>query len=177
MPYTLWSRARLLGESDLGFVQVWENVKFGWFHPSRVGETFMPVLTGTGPALMKLSRMMRNPVREAIRPPDDATECEFPRDIRRTSAYADLVSISDQLEALELELRDPDGRPVPVDDLAIDDTHWKMSLVPRKIRRKIDRMYGPEPWEPETPPLPRYQMQVRLRGVPHRRLHVPGLDD
>ena len=59
----------------------------------------------------------------------------------------------------------------------IDDTEWKMSLVPKKLRRKIDRAHGPDGWDPEDAPLPRYQMQVHLRGVPHRRLHVPGLDD
>jgi hypothetical protein len=177
MPYTLWSRGRLLGESDLGFVQVFENVKFGWFHPSPAGEKLMPVLTGTGPALMKLNKMMRNPMRAMMRGKNDEPDADYPRDIRATTAYADLVSIVDELEGLHLELRDPAGKVVEVDHMGIDDTEWKMSLVPKKLRRRIDRDYGPEPWQEDSPPLPRYQLQVHLRGIPRRRLHVPGLDD
>ena len=174
MPYTLWSRGRLLGESDLGFVQVWENVRFGWFHPSPAGEKLMPVLTGTGPALMKLNKMMRNPMRAMMRGKDDEPDAEFPRDIRATTAYADLVSIVDELEGLELELRDPDGKVVEVEHMGIDDTEWKVSLVPKQLRRKAG--LNPEPWE-QSDPRQRYQLQVHLRGVPRRRLHVPGLDD
>jgi len=177
MPYTLWSRGRMLGESDLGFVQVWENVKFGWFHPSPVGEKFIRVLTGTGPALMTLHKMMRDPVRVVARGVEAEPDADSPRDIRQTLEYADLASMVDELESLQLELRDPDGKVVAVQHMGVDDTHWKLSLVPKKIRRKLDRMYRPEPWEPESAPLPRYQLQIHLRDVPGRRLQVPGLDD
>lgn len=149
----------------------------GWFHPSPIGEKFMRVLTGTGPALMALNKMMRDPVAELARGMETEPDAEFPRDVRLTTEYADLVSIVDELEALQLELRDPDGGWVDVESMGIDDTKWKISLIPKRVRRKIDRMYAPEPWEAESPPLPRYQIQVRLRGVPRRRLHVPGLDD
>jgi len=177
MPYTLWSRGRLLGETDLGFVQIWENVRFGWFHPSPGGERFMPVISGVGPALMRLNKMMRNPLREMMRGTDKEPDAEWPRDIRKTSAYADLASIIDEREALQLELRDADGKVVPTDDIHIDDTEWKASLIPKKVREELDRELGPAPWESEGEAFPRYQIQVRLRGVPRRRLHVPGLDD
>lgn len=177
MPYTLWSRGRLLGESDLGWVQVFENLRTGWFHPAPNGEKFMRVLTGTGPALMALSRMMRDPVRELARGVDTEPTADYPRDVRRTTEYADLVSIVDELEALQLELRDPEGLPVDVESMGVDDTHWKISLVSKKDRRKIERMYPGEPWEADSPPLPRYTIQVRLRGVPRRRLKISGLDD
>ena len=108
--------------------------------------------------------------------PEDA-EHEFPADIRKTTAYADLVSLVEEREALQLELRDPHGNVVETDDVHIDDTEWKMSLVSKKDRRRIEREFGPEPWEPHPEPFTRYQLQVRLRGVPRRRLHVPGLDD
>lgn len=178
MPYTLWSRGRLLGESDLGFVQIWENVKFGWFHPSPAGERFMPVLTGTGPALMKLHKMMRNPMREMMRGADEA-KGEFPRDIRQTTAYADLVSMIDEREAMELELRGPDGKVIPTDDIGIDDTEWKISLIPKKLRKQLQRDATPEPWAEGSAPFPRYQIQVHLRGVPRRCLHAgfPDLPD
>ncbi|HET9424088.1 MAG TPA: hypothetical protein VFO55_01855 [Gemmatimonadaceae bacterium] len=167
----------MLGESDLGFVQVFENLRAGWFHPSPAGEKFMRVLTGTGPALMTLSKMMRDPVAELARGLDSDPDAEFPRDIRLTTQYADLVSIVDELEAMQLELRDADGTVVETETIGIDDTEWKVTLIPRRLRRKIDRTDGPEPWQPGSPPVPRYQIQVRLRGVPRRRLHVPGLGD
>lgn len=177
MPYTLWSRGRLLGESELGWIQVFENLKTGWFHPSPAGKKFLRVLTGTGPALMALGKMMRDPVRALARNVDTEPDADYPRDVRQTTEYADLVSIVDELEALQLELRDPEGRPVDVESMGVDDTHWKISLVPKKIRRKIDGRHPGEPWQADSPPLPRYTIQVRLRGVPRRRLQVSGLDD
>lgn len=164
----------MLGETDLGFVQVFANVKFGWFHPSRAGVQMMPVLTGVGPALHKLYRMERNPVRALMRGVDHDPDGEFPRDIRRTTAYADLVSIGDQIESMALELRGPDGKIVETEDIHIDDTEWKRSLIPKKHRAHFR---GPDAPEAGSDPLPRYQIQVRLRGIPRRRLHVPGLDD
>jgi hypothetical protein len=178
MPYTLWSRGRLLGESDLGFVQVYENVRMGWFHPSPIGEKLMPVITGTGPALRAIHKLMRDPVRTLARGIEkEDGDAEFPRDIRLTTEYADLVSVVDELESMELELRDPDGKVVAVDHMGVDDTEWKISLIPKKMRKRLDRMSRQEPWEPESPPLPRYQLQVHLADVPRRRLHVEGLDD
>ena len=164
----------MLGETDLGFVQVLANVKFGWFHPSPAGEKMMPVLTGVGPALHKLYRMERNPVRALMRGVDHHPDGEFPRDIRRTTAYADLVSIGDQIESMSLELRDPDGQIVETDDIHIDDTKWKRSLIPKKHRADVPEA---DASAEGSDPLPRYQIQVRLRGIPRRRLHVPGLDD
>ena len=164
----------MLGETDLGFVQVYANVKFGWFHPSPAGEKAMPVLTGAGPALHKLYRMTRNPVRALMRGVEGKTDGRFPRDIRRTTAYADLVSISDQLASMAIELRDPDGQVVDTEDIHIDDTEWKLSLIPKSCRGEPEES---DASEPDLEPLPRYQIQVHLRGVPRRRLHVPGLDD
>lgn len=164
MPYTLWSRGRLLGETDLGFVQVFENVKFGWFHPSPDGEKAMHALTGAGPALMRLHRMMRHPLRQMMRSAADSAEPGFPRDIKQTTAYADLVSIIDEREAMALELRGPDGNVIPTEDIGIDDTEWKMSMGSGKWRAKRANTAARE----TTSPLQRYQIQVHLRGVPRR---------
>lgn len=164
----------MLGETDLGFVQVFANVKFGWFHPSPAGERMMPVLTGVGPALHKLYRMERNPVRALMRGAEPNPDGGFPRDIRRTTAYADLVSIGDQIESMALELRGADGKVVETDDIHIDDMEWKLSLVPKRLRGDLDE---PDASGPDADPLPRYQIQVRLRGIPRKRLPVPGLDD
>jgi hypothetical protein len=37
MCYTLWSRGRLLGETDLGFVFRHYGIRVEWFHPTRWG--------------------------------------------------------------------------------------------------------------------------------------------
>jgi hypothetical protein len=166
----------MLGESDLAFVQVWEHVKFGWFNPSPAGETLMGVLAGTGAAFHKVCRLAIDPKRSMMRGIEDEPDAEWPRDVRRTSAYADLASIYSRLEAMELELRDPDGKVVETDDIYIDDTEWKMSLVSKRLRRKIDRRFGPEPWQPDPEPFPRYQIQIRLRGVPRRCIDMPELE-
>jgi hypothetical protein len=169
MPYTLWSRGRLLGESDLGFVQVFEHVKFGWFTPSPLGERLLPVLTGVAPAAMKVGKMLRNGVREAMRGVEQADG--YPADVRRTTAYADLVSLEDELAAMQLEIHDPGGSVMETEDIHIDDMVWKMSLASgtkrgRKRRPDID---------PEDFDGPRYQIQVHLRGVPRRCIPFPDL--
>lgn len=162
MPYTVWSRGRLLGETDLGFVQIYSNMRMGWFRPSAQGSPLMSVVTGTGPALHKVGRMMRNPLRAAMRRSEDNDGGEWPRDIRSTTAYADLVSSIDELEALQLQLRDADGNVLETEHIGIDDTEFKRKLIPKKMRRELE----PELWE-ENPD--RYQIQVYFPG-PRRLL-------
>jgi hypothetical protein len=167
MPYTLWSRGRLLGETDLGFVQVFEHVRFGWFMPSPLGVRLMPVLTGIPPAALKVGRMLRNSVREAMRGNEQADG--YPADVRRTTAYADLMSIEDEVAAMQLRMQDPAGHVMDTDDIHVDDMIWKMSLAAkaRKGRRHklaLDDFEGP-----------RYQIQVHLRGVPRRCIAFPDL--
>src|ERR1043166_8607248 len=132
MPYTLWSRGRLLGDTDLGFVQVFSNVRMGWFPPSPLGETLMSVPTGTGPALHRVGRLMRHPIRSAIRAPVPEGSEWPPPDIRASTAYADLVSSVDELEAMQLQLRDPDGNVMEVEHLGIDDMEFKLSLISKR---------------------------------------------
>lgn len=48
---------------------------------------------------------------------------------RSTSEYADAVSIPDELESLQLELRDPEGMIVPTDWIAVQDTEYLLGLA------------------------------------------------
>jgi hypothetical protein len=164
MPYTLWSRGRMLGETDLGFVQVFENHRMGWFHPSTVGEGLMPVLTGPGPAMKAVGKLMRDPLRMATQPQADGAGEEWPADIRTTTQYADLVSSIDELESMQLQLRDPDGVIMEVDHVGIDDTEFKKSFLSKRDRRRLEKLAKPEPWEPPATEFPRYQIQVFFRG-------------
>jgi hypothetical protein len=165
MPYTLWSRGRLLGETDLGFVQIYSNLRMGWFRPSAQGEGLMSVLTGTGPALRKVGRLMRNPLRNAMRIAPDNDEEEWPRDIRATTAYADLVSSVDELESMAIELRDSDGRRVETEHIGIDDMEFKLSFLSKRDRRRLG-IDKPEPWRAPIAEEKheRYQIQVYFPG-------------
>jgi hypothetical protein len=162
MSFTLWSRGRLLGESDLGFVQIYSNMRMGWFHPSPQGEKLMAVLTGTGPALRKVGRLLRNPIRTAMRQPSDRDEGEWPKDIRRTTAYADLASSIDELESMELELRDESGQRVQTDHVGVEDMEFKLSFISKRDRRRLG-IDDDKPWRTEEK-RERYQIQVYFPG-------------
>lgn len=163
-PYTLWSRGRLLGATDLGFVHIKATHRMGWFDPSPVGATLMPILTGTGPALKAIGRLMSDPVRTTMRSRDRAPDGEWPRDIRTTTEYADLVSSVDELESLQLQLRDAAGAVIATQHIGIDDTRFKLTFLSKRERRRWKKHCTPEPWEPTEAPFPRYQIQVFFSG-------------
>ena len=158
MQYTLWSRDRLLGETDLGFLFREHGFRCGWFHPTALGERFMPFATGVGPALN--ADFMIGP---------DAT------------TRADLLSAVDYEAALELQLRGPDGAVIGTESIDIVDTHHLLSLGECELREsapltpeeeaEIDSLV--EEWSAANessfePPsdgpteLPRDQIQIRL---------------
>lgn len=162
MPYTLWSRNRLLGETDLGFVYREAGFRCGWFHPSDIGERLMPSATGVAPALRAMW---------AIGP--DAT------------ARADVHAAVDHERALDLELRGPDGAVIPTESIAIIDTHHLLSLARQApdaedVPGELDAEDAAEveaslaDWDSDSEPadfeppsseeveFPRYQIQVRF---------------
>ena len=159
MPYTLWSRDRLLGETDLGFVQIKPTLRMGWFHPSPLGSRLIAILTGTGPALRAVGKLMSDPVRTAMRP-DKGEPGGWPPDIRMTTEYADLVSSVDELESMQLELHDPAGVTLMTTHIGIDDTEFKLSFLSKRARRRWKKLSTTEPREPAHQPFPRYQIQV-----------------
>src|SRR5690349_422046 len=83
-PYTLWSRGRLLGETDLGFIYRDNGFRCGWLHPTEIGERILPEAAGVAPALRV----------EFMIGPDE-------------NAHADVLAAVDREVALELELRGP----------------------------------------------------------------------
>src|SRR5919199_598978 len=121
MQYTLWSRGRLLGETDLGFVFRPKGFRCGWLYPTALGERLMPAATGVAPALLT----------QWIVGPDP-------------TARADVLSAVDHEEALELELRGPGGAVVTTDDIAIIDTHHLLSLARSDLGDEEDNALNPE---------------------------------
>lgn len=51
MRYTVWSRGRQLGETDLGFAFRYNGLRCGWFHPTECGDRLLPIATAVSPAL------------------------------------------------------------------------------------------------------------------------------
>jgi hypothetical protein len=163
--YTLWSRGRLLGETDLGFIFRPNGFRCGWFHPTPLGDRLMPIATGVSPALRTLCMIGPDP-----------------------TAQADLQSAVDQEKALELELRGPDGAVIPTEDIGIIDTHYLLELArsdPREeeelspeeeaaVEEMLEGLIEDDPIDlglssEEETNFPRYQIQVHLvdrRSVP-----------
>lgn len=112
--YTVWSRGRLLGESDLDYERVFPDSRFGDFIPTEHGEKLMPIVTGLSRTLLERSRS-RDKWRET--PVSDRHDC-----MRCTTEYGDTKAAEDQFEALELELRGPHGSVIPTSSIGIQDT-------------------------------------------------------
>jgi hypothetical protein len=159
MRYTLWSRGRLLGETDLGFIYRDNGFRCGWLHPTLLGDRLMPVATAVAPVLRT----------EYIIGPD-------------ATARADRLSAVDQEEALELQLCGPGGAVIATESIAIIDTHYLLSITEGDVYREnaVDGEQEAEieaslerwradgesvnlqlPSEEEAE-FPRYQIQVHL---------------
>jgi hypothetical protein len=104
MKYTVWSRGRLVGETDLGYAQFRPNLRAGDFFPSEEGQKLMPVATESH----TLSRG---------------------QDSDPETKYADMMSAYDRCEALMLELRGEDGRVIDTEWIAIRDTEMILSSL------------------------------------------------
>jgi hypothetical protein len=118
--YTIWSRGRLLGESDLDYETAFPDSRFGDFNPTEYGEKLMPMATGLSRALIDLSRS-----RDNWWSLPHSCRCDA---MRRTTEYADAKAAEDHVEALELELRGPDGRVIPTSSIGIQDTDFLLQL-------------------------------------------------
>lgn len=182
MPYTVWSRGRLIGQSELAYRRSLPGLRMGDFFPSQLGDQLMPILTGEGPALFALYEVAEDTERER---PESARLGDWPDGVRQTTEYADAMSICDELESLDLQLRDPSGKVVKTESVSIRDTHRLIALARaheddgrevelteeemkevEEMRAELDALFKEEEytaWEPE-PEFPRYQIMVTLAG-------------
>lgn len=157
MVYSIVSRGRVLGTTDLGFIYRPDVHRCGWLHPTPLGERLLPIAAGVAPAMRA----------EYMLGPD-------------TTLHADVISACDQEEALELELRREDGTLIETTDIGIIDTHYLLSipiseddedfeLTPEQ-QTEIDDVVAEmraEDWkvsadDEEERDFPQYQVQVRL---------------
>lgn len=113
----------MLAETDLGFIYREHRSRTGWLHPTEIGERLLRDASSIPPAMR---------VEFTIGP--DAT------------AHADVLAAVDRVEALEMELRGPDGCVIPTEDINVVDTHYLLSL---STRESVDDAKDEEPLTPE----------------------------
>lgn len=126
MLYTVWSRRRLLGSTELGYRYRPHRSRMGDFFPTELGEKLMPIATGLGPAGIELGRISRGMDRSDS---GGTVSGERLDRLRRTTEYADYAAAGAQCEALDLELRSPDGRVIATEWIAMQDTQFLLSLA------------------------------------------------
>ena len=126
MPYTLWSRGRLLGETELAYRQAMPGLRAGDFFPNELCDRLMPVIDGMRPVLYALEDVHAEFRRANPNAPDLD---DYPPAVKRTPEYADVMSIADEIESLRLELRNPAGVVVETEDIWIQDTHRLLALA------------------------------------------------
>jgi hypothetical protein len=192
MPYTVWSRGRLIGETDLAFIRIFNRSRSGWFHPTPEGERSMSVIASVLPAMRAYLH------RDAV---DAQGNSLVQPALHGSELFADLAEAFQHLRALDLELRREDGTVVPTADIGVQDTQQLLEFSP--VERDEIETFGPDAddelfemterdlpfdadalsddpveevrdprlddlvteWMPddlEPPPLPRYQIHVLL---------------
>ena len=126
MQYTVSSRGRPIGTTDLGFKHFGGRGRLGWFHPNAEGEQVMPVIASVLPALR--AYMDRDTVGEDGRP-------IVQPQMMGSSEFADIAEALHHVEALELTLHREDGTLVPTECVGIQDTHQLLALA----REELDK--------------------------------------
>jgi len=172
--YTVWSRGRELGHSSLAFARCLDSVRAGWFYPTDAGTSLMRIITGSRDAWLAMAVAYQQGKHE------DLSEEEW----RRTAEFAGVVAAAAHADALQLELRGPDGRVIPTEDIDIRDTELfipeihgdnsreeipldDLSPQSRKDLEELlefaEGLREPEPWEP-VPEMGRYRLFVHLEN-------------
>ena len=164
MPYTLWSRNRLIGSSELAYRRAMPGLRVGDFESTELGEKLMPIILGVGPALSTLYEASQRVRREQPKKGIRSSGADWPPEVKQMTEYADAMSASDELESLGLELHDPNGAVVATESIWLQDTHRLVALAREELAEAypdMDFEDAREPWEPEPP---RYQIYVELPG-------------
>lgn len=120
MRYTVWSRGRLIGDTDLGFVRLVDKARSGWFFPNTDGEGVMPTIAAVLPAMRAYLH------RDSVDAQGDSIVHPA---MHASTTFADLAEAFQHLRALELELRREDGSVVPTTEIGIQDTKQLLELV------------------------------------------------
>ena len=120
MRYTVWSRGRLIGDTDLGFIRFVDEARSGWFYPNADGERVMPTIAAVLPAMRAYLH------RDAA---DEQGDSFVHPAMHGSTTFADLAQAFQHLRSLDLELRREDGSVVPTSDIGIQDTQQLLELA------------------------------------------------
>lgn len=110
MRYTLWSLGRLVGETDFAFLTSEKRQRRGWLIPTEDGEPLVEIAAAVASAVNVADQM---------------------RDV--DAAAADIASAIDRRDALQLELRGPDGSVIPIESLSVRDTVALMAMADARV--------------------------------------------
>ena len=120
MRFTVSSRGRPIGVTDLGFVHLGGPNRSGWFHPNAEGERLMPVIASVLPAMRAYTTR-------------DVTGAEGAAIIQShligSTLFADLAEALHHVGSLDLTLHREDGSLVPTDFIGIQDTEQLLALA------------------------------------------------
>jgi len=141
MPYTLWSRGQLLGESELECARS-PHHRSGGFWPTIVGSRLMPVATAMSRATSLLAAKSRDS-RDGIIAEDavdffPGLDASCQGSVERSTEYADFAEAVDRLKELGLELRGPDGAVIPTQSIEICESEFLSDLVRRELEIDFD---------------------------------------
>jgi hypothetical protein len=117
MPFTLWKRGMLIGETDFGLAKLGGRRRAGVFHPTPSGMMMLPALTAMAPALFGLGDAM-----ERLALSDEAIERdpEAALDAFESSPEGQKVLAAAE-QIAELELHDENGERVEFESILITD--------------------------------------------------------
>ena len=120
MRYTVWSRGRLIGDTDLGFIRFVDEARSGWFYPNADGERVMPTIAAVLPAMRAYLH------RDAA---DEQGDSFVHPAMHGSTTFADLAQAFQHLRSLDLELRREGGSVVHTSDIGIQDTQQLLELA------------------------------------------------
>lgn len=166
MPYTLWSRDTHVGDTDFSLGEQTANRRVGVFQPTAPGLMLLPGITDMAPALLALNAVIE---RDGLSDDDmerllqDDEWIERMPEMRRMMASARHIS--------DLQLRDPDGRPLAVESILVSDLDELKRLATADDDQHDDEPAEGAAPEPSQPPEPvRFIISVTLASSPAPRL-------
>ena len=126
MPYTVVSRGRVVGTTELEYTRWRKGFRGGSFSPAEDAASLLEIAVGVSPATIALGKKIREMDRRVDQ--GSPTIAAHVPHLKATTEHADLASAGDREEALELELRAPDGSLIATEWIALQDTEFLLSL-------------------------------------------------
>jgi hypothetical protein len=145
--YSLWSRGRLLGTSDVVPVHVTSSLWVGDLHPTEVGETLLPTADARDLEL---------------RGPDGEPVATSTIEVQDIDALLARGAPSDRADDAEWEHALDASQPPAPADLDFDPTRASLD-EPELDEPELASYDEAESFEPRD--LPRFQLLVRVRGA------------